>query len=236
MVRKDQGKPADSLKLVVIAHDWGTNLASRLALHYPERLSSVVLVAAPYMPPFPQPTTLEQFTTMMPNFSYWNFFVSDACPILLRNNMAFFWKSVVCTGNETPPPMSELERMLVSGEAEKTTSGLPALWDQATYDAYTSTYLRGGWEAPMNWYKAFVDNFEDEKQFAGVKFGHPMLMIVGSNDPAVPPRVAEQSKQFLGKAMVIHLPCGHWITQEKGAELAQLVVKWLKSDGTLDGA
>ncbi|KAH7304637.1 Alpha/Beta hydrolase protein [Rhexocercosporidium sp. MPI-PUGE-AT-0058] len=227
-IQKDQ-------KVLVVGHDWGTHLASRLTLHYPEKILSIVTMAAPYMPPLPQPTSLDEFTTTLPNFSYWKFFVSKSFPILLRNNLPLFWKAVVCAGNETPIPMSDLEGFLSAVRAKDESVERPALWDQATYEAYTSTYIRGGWEAPMNWYKAFFDNFEDEKQFLEGRFEHPMLMIAGENDPAVPVGVIKMSEKFLAKPTVLSLQCGHWVLQETGAELAQAIVEWLQSNGGFTG-
>lgn len=219
--------------MIVIGHDWGTHLASRLALHYPDRFLSVVLVAAPYMPPFSQPTSLDEFTKIMPNFSYWKFFTSESCPLLLRTNLAQFWKLVICTGKESPVPMSELEGILSKGTADVVPCGRPALWDQYTSDEYTSTYLRGGWEAPMNWYKAFFDNFVDEMPFLEARFAHPMLIIAGENDPAVPMEVVEMSEKLCTQSTMSSLPCGHWVPQEMGAELARVVIQWLHLSGGL---
>jgi hypothetical protein len=96
---------------------------------------------------------------------YWKFFVSDSCPSLIRNNISLFWKCIVLTGKETVVPMSDLEGILRDATSSSKPCVWPTLWDQSTYDVYTNIYLRGGWEAPMNWYKAFFDNFEDEMSF-----------------------------------------------------------------------
>ncbi|PVH67864.1 alpha/beta-hydrolase, partial [Cadophora sp. DSE1049] len=212
-------------KVAIVSHDWGTHLGSRLVLHYPHRFSACVLVSAPYMPPFPQKIGLGEWTKILPNFSYWEFFSSDKCPALLREKIALFWNSTVRAGNELAVPMSELEGILTAG---KSSSERPAMWDKATYDAYTNAYLRGGWEAPMTWYKAFFENFNDEETFIHApRIQHPFLLVVGENDPAIPVEVAKSSEQYLASATVMSLPAGHWIPQELGAELATTVIEWL---------
>jgi pimeloyl-ACP methyl ester carboxylesterase len=104
----------------------------------------------------------------------------------------------------------------------------PALWDEESYQHYLITYWRGGWEAPMNWYKAFFLNFEDEKHFIkNPRIESPFLTIIAEDDPAVPVEAAETSKHLLPNGELLTIPGGHWVGQEKGPELARIVTKWL---------
>lgn len=182
----------------------------------------------------PQPLTLEEFIAMFPNFSYWHFFTSERSHALLRTRMPVFWNAVIRTYREESVAMSEIDHR-VSTDNSETPEGWklrPVLWDKHSYDLYQHTYLRGGWEAPMNWYRAFFLNFEDEKAFLTDPRIHvPFLTILAEHDPAVPTASAEMSKSLLANGKVVTMPCGHWIGQEDGPGLGLIIMEWLESLG-----
>lgn len=223
----DEGRGS---QIVVVGHDWGSQLASRLALHHPTLVAACVSITGTYIPPMPEPLTLEAFTDKFPNFSYWHFFTSTRSHALLRTRMPIFWNTVVRTGRETAVPMSEIEPRL-SKDDESTPDDWktrPTLWDEESEARYLHAYLRGGWEAPMNWYRAFFRNYDDEKHLvANPRLQIPFLTILAENDPAVPVESAELSKAFLEKGELVVMPCGHWIGQEDGPGLGQLITDWL---------
>lgn len=130
--------------------------------------------------------TIDQFISQNPNFSYWKFFISDECPILLRRSLPIFWNAVVHTSDESVVPVAEMEGRLRAENPPPEWQQSQVLWDQGTYYAYMTTYWRGGWEAPMNWYKAFLDNYEDKLQFVGTRLDVLFLVVLGEKDPAVP--------------------------------------------------
>lgn len=217
-------------RIVVVGHDWGSQLASRLALHHPSLVAACVSITGTYIPPMPQPLTLEAFTDKFPNFSYWHFFTSKRSHSLLRTRMPIFWNTVVRTGRETAIPMSEIETRLLTDEAltPDDWKTRPTLWDKESESRYLYAYLRGGWEAPMNWYRAFFRNYDDEKHLvADPRLHIPFLTILAENDPAVPVESAEPSKPLLQNGKLVVMPCGHWIGQEDGPGLGRVIIDWL---------
>jgi pimeloyl-ACP methyl ester carboxylesterase len=173
--------------------------------------------------------TLDQFISQNPNFGYWNFFTSPDCPRLLRRRLPVFWNAAVRTGDEAVVPMAEIEGRLQAETPPAEWHQRPALWDQEVYETYLTAYWRGGWEAPMNWYKAFLENYEDELQYAGMKLESPFLIVLGEKDPAVPLQATQGTERFLGNYQIISLPCGHWIPQESGHAVAKTLVEWLET-------
>jgi pimeloyl-ACP methyl ester carboxylesterase len=171
--------------------------------------------------------TLEQFILQNPNFSYWKFFTSAECPLLLRRRLPVFWNAVIRTGDEPVVPMAEIEGRLRAEHPPVEWQQRPGLWDQETYDAYMIAYWRGGWEAPMNRYKAFLENFEDELQFVGTKLDAPFLIVLGEKDPAVPLQATYGTENFLANHEIVSLPCGHWVPQESGPAVVKTVIDWL---------
>jgi pimeloyl-ACP methyl ester carboxylesterase len=173
--------------------------------------------------------TLDQFVSQNPIFGYWKFFTSADCPLLLRRRLPIFWNAVIRTGDECVVPMAEIEDRLRAEVPPVEWQQRPVLWDQGTYDTYLTAYWRGGWEAPMNWYKAFLENFEDELQFVGTKLESPFLIVLGEKDPAASLQATEGTDKFLANYQIILLPCGHWIPQESGSAVARTVIKWLEA-------
>ncbi|KEF62564.1 uncharacterized protein A1O9_00537 [Exophiala aquamarina CBS 119918] len=224
----------DGRKITAVGHDWGSQLASRLTLHHPSLVAGCISISAPYLPPLPQPMTLEAFTNLFPNFSYWQFFASERSHALLRTRMPIFWNAVVRTGRETAVPMSEVEHRLSTDNAStpEDWKARPSLWDEESFIHYQHTYLRGGWEGPMNWYRAFLRNHDDEKHFlADPRIQLPFLTVLADNDPAVPVESAEASKPLLPDGELAIMTCGHWVGQEDGPGLAHIMTEWL--DGIL---
>ncbi|KAM0324598.1 hypothetical protein ACHAQA_007986 [Verticillium albo-atrum] len=219
---------ADHEKFVVVGHDWGSQLASRIMLHYPTRLLACVSITGTYIPPLPDKITLDQFVQQHPNFAYWKFFTDDATPSLMREKLSVFWNAVVRGGTEPSVPMSDLEGRLSADHVPLDWLRKPQIWDDADNEKYLFTYWRGGWEAPMNWYRAFLDNYEDEKVLDPLSvIQTPFLTVLAKYDPAVPTEAAEVSSALLARSSTRILPSGHWVPQEVGSELGLMIVEWL---------
>lgn len=61
---------------------------------------------------------------------------------------------------------------------------------------------------------------------------HPALMIYGDRDMV---QKSETLADFVPNVDVVSLDCGHWIQQEKPAELNEAIVSWLRrQDATRD--
>ncbi|KAJ4132453.1 hypothetical protein NW754_015269 [Fusarium falciforme] len=163
-----------------------------------------------------------------PNFSYWKFFTADGTPSLLREKLPVFWNAAVRGAAETAVPMPELETRLLTGQVPLDWLRKPQIWDDAANENYLHTYWRGGWEAPMNWYKAFLENFEDEKELDPTAIVQtPFLTILGKFDPAIPPEAADMTSSLFARASIKILESGHWVAQEDGVGLGTMIVEWL---------
>jgi pimeloyl-ACP methyl ester carboxylesterase len=178
---------------------------------------------------------MDEFIQQFPNFSYWKFFVDDNTPILLREKMPVFWNAVVRGAGQPAVPMSELEPRLSTDQTPHDWLSKPQIWDDEANENYLHTYWRGGWEAPMNWYKAFLGNFEDEKDLNPLApVQTPFLTVLGEFDPAVPAEVASKTESLLTRSSTKVLPSGHWAPQEDGVGLAAIIIEWLGSSEYLN--
>ncbi|KAJ4183086.1 hypothetical protein NW755_009934 [Fusarium falciforme] len=219
---------ADNEKFIVIGHDWGSQLASRVMLHHQARVSACISITGTYIPPLQKGITMDDFIQEHPNFSYWKFFTADGTPSLLREKLPVFWNAAVRGAAETAVPMPELETRLLTGQVPLDWLRKPQIWDDAANENYLHTYWRGGWEAPMNWYKAFLENFEDEKELDPTAIVQtPFLTILGKFDPAIPPEAADMTSSLFARASIKILESGHWVAQEDGVGLGTMIVEWL---------
>lgn len=86
---------------------------------------------------------------------------------------------------------------------------------------------------PLNWYRTGELNFEDEKEMAakiekeGYKFDMPVMLIVGSRDAALPPRLSEGMEKWFRSLTKGEVNAGHWALWEKPAEVNRFIAEWL---------
>ncbi|CAJ0551541.1 Ff.00g114710.m01.CDS01 [Fusarium sp. VM40] len=221
---------ADGDKFIVVGHDWGSQLASRIMLHHEARVSACVSITGTYIPPLQNKITMNEFIQEHPNFSYWEFFSAESTPSLLREKMPIFWNAVVRGAGEPVVPMSEIKPRLSTDRVSPDWLLKPQIWADEDNENYLRTYWRGGWEAPMNWYTAFLENFEDEKELDHLAVVQtPFLTIIGKFDAAVPPEAADSTKGLLARSSTRVLSSGHWVAQEDGVGLGTAIVEWLKT-------
>jgi pimeloyl-ACP methyl ester carboxylesterase len=82
----------------------------------------------------------------------------------------------------------------------------------------------------MNWYKAFLENFEDKKEFNhSATVLSPFLTILGKFDPAVPAEAANVTKRLLTRSSTKVLLSGHWVPHEDGVGLGTAIIDWLET-------
>jgi pimeloyl-ACP methyl ester carboxylesterase len=98
------------------------------------------------------------------------------------------------------------------------------LMSEAELDVFAAAFTAGGFTGPINWYRNFTRNW---KTLGTVpqKVTCPALMIHGTYD-IVPesPKLTE----FVPRAEVATLECGHWIQQEQPAQTNALMLRWLE--------
>ena len=97
------------------------------------------------------------------------------------------------------------------------------LMSEAELDVFADAFSRGGFTAPINWYRNFTRNWHtlaDVRQ----QVDCPALMIHGRYDMVqASPRLEEN----VPNVEVMTLDCGHWIQQEKPAETNTAMLRWL---------
>lgn len=230
-------------KVVVVGHDWGSPMVQRFYGFHPDRVDKMVLLNVAYHPPTKPgdpPFDLEASNKMFegifgaPLWAYWEFFLSEDGPQLMRENLQKVyeaqhgdvedwsfklfcvrgaWRTYV-TGTESVP--------LKSFANEKR-------WK----DSFFEQFQRDGFEAPIQWYKVYVDGVQCEADKAIPLERHkievPVLFVGCTKDGNNKVDFIEIPRQggLLPDLTVKQLDCAHWSPMERPGEVANLIGEFL---------
>jgi pimeloyl-ACP methyl ester carboxylesterase len=221
---------------VLIGHDWGANLAWACAELYPERIAALVILSVPYKqrsdePPsvalakfsrnrfslFQEPGVAEAELEKDPKNSLRRFYYAlsgDAPPGLIKYLYT-----------QTSAPTSVLEGM---PDPEK----LPAWLTESDLDYYAKEYSRTGFRGALNLYRNMDKDWDELPQIGMTEVTQPTLFMGGKKDPPVmfgkfDPMISAVPKL---RKIIFMESCGHWIQQERAAEVNEALLDFLRCE------
>ncbi|PGH17287.1 hypothetical protein AJ79_01170 [Helicocarpus griseus UAMH5409] len=232
---------------IAIGHDWGSFMASRMYIWYPQRVVGLVMMNVAYMPPdLEQPFDVDNINNLSeqmlgyPMFAYWEFVAQDPeAPQIIEGNLEGFWSMM--HGDKEPREWM-WEMFCVRGAMR----GFLEWGENVPVKAYAKEgcdYKRdfmwrvkeGGIGSSLNWYISLADgsNFKVEKELTPDRLvvKAPMLYIGCPGDAVCRPELIDGPKEagLLPDLKVVGVSgCGHWgIAYEKGAETAGLIKEFV---------
>jgi pimeloyl-ACP methyl ester carboxylesterase len=110
---------------------------------------------------------------------------------------------------------------------------LPPWLSETDLDFFTGEFKRTGFRGGLNWYRNIDRAWELTGFLDGAKLGQPTLFVAGDKDAVV--EFYADSYQALeanapNLAQKVLLPgAGHWIQQERPAEVNRLLIEFLRS-------
>ncbi len=219
-------------KVIVVGHDWGTQVATRFVLYHPERTLGVVLISGGYSAPamFDLDEVLEASKNAIgyETFGYWKFFEADDAATIIENNLDSFidlafasdpilWKTDFA-------PIGRVRDWLTNGKRTNRSSYM-------TENDYTvfRRYLAEGMQPKLNWYKALIANLDwnDEKKLDPV-IKRPMLFIGGTKDYISPIASYGGPNQYIPDLETVALETGHWVMEENPDAVNREIDRWIK--------
>jgi pimeloyl-ACP methyl ester carboxylesterase len=230
---------AGAERATVVGHDWGSMVVWQLALRHPDRLTGVVGMSVPYMPRSVAPPIEMLRGIMGDNFFYMLYFqepgVADA---ELGRDPATTMRRMLCGVTVDPSdPDGQAEaaaRMFAPGpagfvERMSEPDGLPDWLSQEELDHYIAEFTRTGFTGGINWYRNLDRNWELSADLADAKVEVPSLFIGGANDPVLvmSPPGANDEHLTDHRGNVIVDGAGHWVQQEKPAEVNAALLGFL---------
>lgn len=225
---------------VVVGHDWGSAVAATSALLHPEVFRAVGLLSVPYAPPGgPRPTDV--FAQMGGDEEFYvSYFQQPGRAEAeiepdVRGWLAGFYAALSA---DTMPGQGEPDPHFVTRAGgrlrDRFPAGrLPGWLTEDDLDFYAGEFERTGMTGALNRYRCMDRDWEDLAAFAGAPVTQPSLFVGGALDasttwmadaidayPATLPGLA--GSHILDGA-------GHWIQQERPAEVNRLLTGWLAS-------
>ncbi|MET9547209.1 alpha/beta hydrolase [Streptomyces sp. NPDC006627] len=235
---------------VIVGHDWGATIAAHSALIRPDVFPAAGLLAVPYTPPGgPRPS--EVFATLGGEGGegggggageggeefYVSYFQRPGRAEAeiepdVRRWLAGFYAALSA---DTMPGPDAPDPHFVSGGGtlrDRFPAGrLPGWLDEAALDVYAGEFERTGLTGALNRYRNMDRDWADLARFNGAPLTGPTLFIGGALDASTT-WLADAIAAFpetLPGLSASHLldGCGHWVQQERPAEVNDLLTTWL---------
>jgi pimeloyl-ACP methyl ester carboxylesterase len=219
---------------VVVGHDWGSMVASHLALLHPERVRALVNMSVPHLHRGGAAPMATLRNAIGDNFFYMLYFqqpgVADA---ELGGDPARTMRRMLAGAVLRPdaPPDPALFANDGRGFVDRMPEpdGLPSWLSAAELDHYVEEFARTGFTGGLNWYRNMDRNWETTPELTGATVGVPSLFVGGALDPVLamtPPAIGHAS--LLDHRGDIVVPgAGHWVQQEAPAEVNAALVGFL---------
>jgi pimeloyl-ACP methyl ester carboxylesterase len=219
---------------VIVGHDWGAPVAWHCALFRPDIFTAVAGLSVP--PPLrgrerPLETLRKNGIT---NF-YWQYFQTPGiAEAEFERDVDFSLRAIMARGFTDPAASLFVE----DGKGFLGDSSLPRAlpdWigeDDLAYavEAYRVSGFRGG----FNWYRNIDRNWELTAPWHGAQIRQPSLFIAGAKDSVITgligaKRVGDMERVVpnLTRKLIIE-GAGHWIQQERPAEVNAALIAFLK--------
>jgi pimeloyl-ACP methyl ester carboxylesterase len=225
---------------VIIGHDWGAPVAWHAALFRPDIFRAVAGLSVP--PPFRgRGRPLEMLRESGITNFYWQYFQTPGVAEKeFERDVGFTMRAVFGRGFSNPAASLFVEE----GKGFLGDPSIPRLlpeWigeDELAHfiEAYGKSGFRGG----LNWYRNIDRNWELTAPWQGAQIHQPALFVAGSNDPVITgligaKRITELERVLPNlKQKLIIDGAGHWIQQERPAQVNAALIDFLKEIGRLE--
>jgi pimeloyl-ACP methyl ester carboxylesterase len=225
-------------KAVFVGHDWGAPVVWSSAQLHPDRVAAVAGLSVPPTPRSQVPPTQAFRRLFGENFFYMLYFqqagVADA---ELGGDPARTMRRMI--GGLRRASGSEAAKMFAPGpegfiDRLPEPDGLPDWISQAELDHYIAEFTRTGFTGGLNWYRNLDRNWEIMADPVAATIEVPSLFIAGSADPVLGFMARDRVRDVVTGAYreVILEGAGHWLQQERAAEVNAALLDFLAGTAT----
>jgi pimeloyl-ACP methyl ester carboxylesterase len=224
-------------KAVIVGHDWGAPVAWHAALWRPDMFRAVCGMSVPYSPPG-YVDILSALDKLGINDFYLQYFQKPGVPEAeLQQDIRSALRRIYFTaGGEFEEKGKGFARLTTGSLLGNTVDPpkLPAWLSEADLDYYVQEFSRTGFRGGLNWYRNLRRNWELGGPWRGQPIRQPSLFIAGSRDGVLRfPAAQSQLDNFPKTLPGLHGShiidgAGHWVQQERAAEVNRLLIEFLK--------
>ena len=226
-------------RAIIAGHDWGAPVAWHCALLRPDIFHAVVLLSVPYLKRTWKERPTEAMRRMAGQFEFYQLYFQEPgkAEAELEADVRRTMRMFLYSASGDPPPekrwrflFNKSEKFLDTGSLP---DALPGWLTERDIDVFTGEFERTGFRGGLNWYRNIDRTWELTPFLSDAKIRQPLLFIAGEFDPVIAMRrkgfeALEQTAPNLSKKIL--LPgAGHWIQQERPAEVNELLLEFLGS-------
>ena len=220
----------------IVGHDWGAPVAWNSALLRPDRFPRVVGLSVPYGPRGDFQPTMGLKAVYGENFFYILYFQEpgkaeaelEADVDRTMRGLLYSASGDMPRPTEPPAPRPAATTKFMDGMVDPET--LPSWLTQADVDYFANEFKQSGFRGGLNWYRNIDRNWELMGAWRNAKVTVPALFITGEKDPVrgfAPEATIRQNVPNL-KDLVLVPGAGHWVQQERPAEVNAALIGFLK--------
>ncbi|HVY89738.1 MAG TPA: alpha/beta hydrolase [Hyphomonadaceae bacterium] len=225
-------------KAILIGHDWGAIVTWNTVLLHPDRFSAMIAMSVPNGGRGAVAPLASMKAAYGENFYYILYHQEpgvaekeyDADPRGLLSRLY--------TSKDTPldPPTVTDPKRSAGGWIPRLgkPKALPAWLTQKDLDYYVSEFTASGFRGGVNYYRNFDRNWEITPQLTGARIKAPVAFIAGEDDIVIrgakEPALRTQMSRVADDLRAVKLVpgSGHWVQQEKPAEVNAFILDFLK--------
>lgn len=226
---------------ILVGHDWGAPIVWNTSLFFPEKVRAVAGLSVPHTGRGPAPR-VELFKNLYKGRFFYQLYFQEPgvaekefeadVPSALRK--IYYWASG--DGMKAGPrPSKGPDAKFLDGLSEP--DPLPDWLTPADIDYYAGEFARSGFRGPLNRYRTSELDFAQQAAIADRQIAQPAAFIAGSLDPvlAFVPGV-DLVAVMRGKVDDLRLVrivdgAGHWVQQERPAEVNAALLEFLRGLG-----
>ena len=226
-----------AVKWVAVGHDWGAPVAWRCALRFPEAVAGVFCLSVPHSGPPPIPF-FDIIEKRYPDqFFYMRYFQTPGVAEAefqqagWANSLkrVFYMGSGEGVANRTRRHVPRDSTMLAS--MDDPPPGPLSFMSDAELDEYATAFAAGGFRGPLNWYRNFPQNAADARAYDDNIVRQPAGFLAGDREMVLamlPGQLENMREKCADLRMEVSLPgAGHWVQQERPAEVNAALLKFL---------
>ena len=227
-------------RAVIVGHDWGAPVAWHAALWRPDLFPAVCAMSVPYAPPGYVDILSALEKLGIADF-YLQYFQKPGVPEAeLQQDIRGALRRLYYTASGDLAEQGKGFGRLPTGTLLGNTvdpAALPGWLAEADLDYYAGEFARAGFRGGLNWYRNLRRNWELMGPWRGQPIRQPSLFIAGSRDgvlkfPAAQAQLDAYPQTLPGlRGSHILDGAGHWVQQERPAEVNRLLVDFLKKLG-----
>ena len=226
---------------VIVGHDWGAPVAWHAALLRPDRFRAVAGMSVPYAmrgalagPKVQLPPTQAMRRVFGEHFYQLRMQKPGVIEAEMERDVratmlgAFYGLSGDAAPAQRWNPLASADDFAAHAPAT-----LPPWLSEDELNVYVETFQRTGFRGGLNWYRNLDRNWELAAAYSRAQIALPALYFQGDQDPTYtvpggPERVRGMRATVPNVRMHILEGCGHWVQQERAAQVSAELIAWLR--------